>query len=396
MEKLGISEGLIYLPGAPTRNFEDSDQPRPFHQRRYFYYLTGSNEADQYVTYDIEHDELTLYIPKNTLHKAVWSGRTSTPGEARERYDVDEVKYTTSLPDDVRQWPLHNDGQVHVLHPSQAPLPGLIPSQRIDAEKLQIAMDAARVVKDDHEIMLIKKANEVSAAAHAAVLKNVLKFKNEAQVAGIFLDTCISSGANQAYEIIAASGQNAAVLHYVKNNESFGNRQLMVLDAGAEWDCYASDVTRTFPLSGKWPSKEAKQIYDLVQKMQDGAARRLAPGAKFFDLHVLAHEIAVDGLLELGILHNGSREEILKAGTSLAFFPHGLGHHVGLEVHDVSDVPLNRPSTYEMMNRRNTDASRLAVYRPEMCNAPVHPDSGHLQPGMIVTIEPGMYVTMNL
>jgi Xaa-Pro aminopeptidase len=396
VEKLGVSEGLIFLPGAPTRSLEDSDQPLPFHQRRYFYYVTGSREPDQLVTYDIQHDELTLYVPKNSLHKVAWEGRTSTPGEVREKYDVDEAKHVTSLFTDLKQWPLHNDGQVYVLHSSQAPPDRLIPSQRVDSQKLQFAMDAARVVKDDHEIMLMKKANEITAAAHTAVLKNLLKFKNEAQVAGTFINTCVSSGADQSYGVLCASGPNGAVLDYVKNNEPFGDRQLMVLDGGAEWECYACDVTRTFPLSGKWPSKEAKEIYYLVQKMQDGAAERLAPGARFFDLHMRAHEIAVDGLLELGILHNGSREEILRAGTSAAFFPHGLGHFIGLEVHDVSDIPLgvpfNQPSADGMEGHCNTNASYHALYKPEMCKAPNHPDSGPLEPGMVVTLEPGMYV----
>lgn len=134
------------------------------------------------------------------------------------------------------------------------------------------------------------------------------------------------------------SGPNAAVLHYIKNDEDFGDRQLMCLDAGAEWQGYAADVTRTFPLSGDWPSREAKQIYDLVQRMQTKCMDMLGPGARFVDAQYLAHLVAIEGLLELGILHNGSKKEIYEAGTSVAFFPHGLGHHMGLEVHDVSTV----------------------------------------------------------
>lgn len=110
----------------------------------------------------------------------------------------------------------------------------------------------------------------------------------------------------------------------------------MCLDAGAEWRGYAADVTRTFPLSGNWPSKEAKQIYDLVQRMQTECLDILGPGKHFVDAQYLAHMVAIEGLLELGIFHNGSKSEIYKAGTSIAFFPHGLGHHMGLEVHDVS------------------------------------------------------------
>jgi Xaa-Pro aminopeptidase len=168
-----------------------------------------------------------------------------------------------------------------------------------------------------------------------------LKFKNEAQVEAIFLDACVAEDAkHQAYEVIAASGENASTLHYIKNDEPLEGRQFMCLDAGCEWECYASDVTRTFPISGAWPSKEAKEIYDLVQNMQTTCISRLAPGARFLDLHVLAHQIAIQGLMSLGILHNGDPEEIYRAGTSRAFFPHGLGHHLGLEVHDVGQKSL--------------------------------------------------------
>lgn len=379
---MGVSEGLIYLPAQPTIQFEDSDQPLPFRQRRYFFYITGSDEPDQHAVYDIQNDSLTLFIPQKTLREVIYTGPVTTVAEALAKYDVDQVLYQKELDEFTQEWQLYNDGQIYVLHPSQAPSASVVPPQRIELAKLQKAMDAARVIKDDHEITLIKKANEISTAAHKAVLQNIVKFKNEAQVNGIFLDTCVSHGAiNQSYEIIAASGENAAVLHYIKNNEPFGDRQLMVLDAGAEWNCYASDVTRTFPLTGKWPSPEAKQIYDLVQEMQDAAVARLAPGTRYYNCQVTAHKVMIQGLLKLGIFHNGTAEEIFKAGTSMAFLPHGLGHHLGLDVHDVSDEPINA---------RGMDAMEWTVYCKDSTQSPCHPTSAGLQEGMVITVEPGM------
>jgi len=215
---------------------------------------------------------------------------------------------------------------------------------------LQPAIDACRLIKDDHELKLIRTANDISTKAHVAVLRNLRNFSSEAQVEGLFLDVCVANGAkHQSYGIIAGSGENAAILHYVKNDEDFGDRQMMCLDAGAEWHCYSSDVTRSFPLQGEWPSKEAKSIYDLVQKMQTAAFEVIGPGKRFIAAHILAHQIAVEGLLELGILHNGTAKEILEAGTSLAFYPHGLGHHLGLEVHDIM-----RLTSTEMAAENNT------------------------------------------
>jgi Xaa-Pro dipeptidase len=235
----------------------------------------------------------------------------------------------------------NRDADIYALNLASRPPVHPNSEIRINYESLRPAMNVARMVKDDHEIELIRKANDISSRAHVEVLANILKFKNEAQVEGLFMDVCISQQAKQqAYDPIAASGPNAGTLHYDANNEDLENRQLMCLDAGCEYKLYASDITRTFPLSASWPSKEAENIYRLVQSMQDNCIKQLAPGVRYLDLHIQAHQIAISGLLQLGILHNGSKEEIYKAGTSRAFFPHGLGHHIGLEVHDVGQAEL--------------------------------------------------------
>jgi Xaa-Pro dipeptidase len=285
-----------------------------------------------------------LFIPRIKPERVIWYGRGSNPGEALAKYDIDQVFYSDELEAFIQDWALcygNRDADILVLHQSSR-VPGYHQSDpRIDLTSLQPSMNVARMIKDDHEIGLIRKANDISSQAHREVLANVLTFKNEAQVQGVFMDVCISHQAKQqAYDPIAASGPNAGTLHYDANNEDLVGRQLMCLDAGCEYELYASDITRTFPLASSWPSKEAESIYKLVQRMQETCIERLAPGVRYLDLHIMAHQIAIDGLLQLGILHNGTKEEIFKAGTSRAFFPHGLGHHVGLEVHDVGQVEL--------------------------------------------------------
>lgn len=342
-DRLDVTEGLIYLPGAPSRNNEDSDMPAPFRQRRYFYYVSGCDEANCHLAYDIKRDILTLFIPRVNPARVIWNGRGSTREEALQKYDIDEVIYVDQLKSWIHDWFVHYryDGsqRLYVLRKEQ--IPSLRFPWPLDSTSLQPAINQCRMIKDDHEIKLIQKANDVSSKAHKQVLANITRFHNEAQVEGLFLNICVSNHAKQqAYDPIAASGPNAGTLHYDANNEDFGGRQLMCLDAGCEFDLYASDITRTFPLSGSWPTKEAENIYKLVERMQEDCIKRLAPGVRYLDLHILAHQIAIDGLLKLGILHNGTREEIYKAGTSKAFFPHGLGHHVGLEVHDVGQQEL--------------------------------------------------------
>ena len=382
--KLGASAGLIYLPGQPTINWADSDQPRPFRQKRYFFYLSGTADADCHLTYDIKQDRLSLYIPDFDLHRAVWNGPTVTKDEAERLYDVDCVQYHASLQDDIEQWVRkHNRyDPIYVLHESEKPdVSGC--ELNLDTQCLLPRMDAARGIKDDHEIQIIRRANEVSGLAHRNILKGIQRMTNESEIVGSFLDTCISHGAqSQAYEIIAGSGENAATLHYVKNNEPLKGRQLVCLDAGAEWNCYACDVTRTFPLTGDWPSAHAKRIYRIVEKMQEECIKRMRKGVRYLDLHLLAHAIAIEGLLELGILKGDSTDEIRDSGASKVFFPHGLGHHVGLEVHDVSEENI--------MGLDQVQKSSQILLSPS-CLSPCTLSAPVLEEGMVVTVEPGVY-----
>ncbi|KAH8731675.1 hypothetical protein GQ44DRAFT_822548 [Phaeosphaeriaceae sp. PMI808] len=399
-EKLGVEQGLIYLPGQVGKNFEDSDLPAPFHQRRYFYYMSGCDEPNCHLTYDVQHDTLSLFIPRINESRIIYDGRGSTLAEALIKYDVDEVYYSDEVSDFILDWFNHsgNRGNLYSLHNSQSSQLqlGTQAKYAIDATSLKPAMNLARMIKDEHEISLVRKANDISSTAHRKVLANILKFRNEAQVEGIFLDVCVSLQAkNQAYDPIAASGPNAGTLHYSANNEDFEDRQLMCLDAGCEYKMYASDITRTFPLSCSWPTQEAENIYKLVERMQESCIKRLAPGVRYLDVHILAHQVAIDGLLALGILHNGTKEEIYKSGTSRAFFPHGLGHHVGLDVHDVGQAELmsvrrGRP-VFEQAPSLYPENFHLPVYDYQTCHAPTDPQSSHLEEGMIVTVEPGIY-----
>lgn len=301
------------------------------------------------------------------------------------------------------QWMAEHGSHLHiyVLHKDQKP--DLRADHRFwtDWHALQPAMDACRVIKDDHEIDLIKRANEVSAAAHTAVLRRISSMSSEAQIHGCFLDTCVSRGArNQAYEIIAAAGRNAATLHYTRNDEPLRGKPLVCLDAGAEWDCYASDVTRTFPRAGHWPSEQAERIYAVVQRMQEAYIARVREGVRYLDLHWLAHDIAIEELLCLGIFRRGSSvDEVRESGASLVFFPHGLGHHVGLEVHDVSPEPImaGDTTTTTTTTTGSSSTSQETTMCPELeeasktylspCTAP----APVLKAGMVVTIEPGIY-----
>ncbi|KAF7557349.1 hypothetical protein G7046_g6049 [Stylonectria norvegica] len=394
-EELGVDDGLIYLPGEPTRLYEDSDQSPPFKQRRYFYYLTGVDFPDCAVTYEIARDRLTLWIPYVEPRQVLWYGSTPDVIEAMRRYNVDEVRYTAQLSKFLHVH-LTPATTLYILHPEQGPKLADRPrgQKHINYSKLRPAMDQARVIKTDFEIELIRRANSISSEAHRKVAENLLRMNNEQEIEALLLSVCVARGAHaQAYPIIAGAGVNASTLHYEANDQPLAGKQLVVIDAGCEWQCYASDITRTLPLTGSF-TKEGAAIHGIVQRMQDECIAAIRPGCIYSSLHLHAADVAIEGLLQLGILR-GSSDEIQKAGTVAAFFPHGLGHHVGLEVHDVSGAErlLVQSGLLEGGKREMVTPAMLTELRRLQTTAQPPPYRGKqaLRPGMVVTVEPGVY-----
>jgi Xaa-Pro dipeptidase len=392
-EATGSSSAVIGLEGVKTVPYANSDQPRHFRQDRYFYYITGCNEPGCYVTYEVARDFLTLWLPKSDPRRIFYDGRGSTPEEAMAKYDIDEAKYIK--PDVDIAWLIKMCGasiKNTLLLDKQITTHSQ--TARSNPDVLRHAMDSCRAIKDANEIELIREANRISSEAHRQVLKHLSKFDRESQAEGLFLNTCIVAGAKeQAYGPILGSGPNAGTLHYQANDEPFGDRQVLLIDASCEWQLYAADITRTMPLNrkkpGYWPSKEAETIYKIVEKVQESCIRMLKPGVRFSDVNWHAIHLTIDALLEIGLL-KGKHEDILEAGTVGAFFPHGLGHHLGLEVHDITPT-TSADSEESSSPRYRFNACRfgfaLAAFTPATATLSATP----LMPGNVVTIEPGLY-----
>lgn len=372
--------------------------PNPCSQHTHpsFYYITGADLADCAVTYEISRDRLTLWIPFVEPRQALWFGTVPDAAQALQLYDVDDVRYTKDLP---RFLNIHVNRSTTLFLLSKDQSPCTATSDvAVNTGSLKPAMDRARVVKDAHEIALIRRANAISSAAHREIARHLLRLRNEQDIQAIFLAACTARGAHsQAYPIIAGAGPNAATLHYGANDQPLRGRDLVVVDAGCEFRCYASDVTRTLPISGEF-TRESGRIHDIVQRMQDECIAAVRPGIKFYELHLLAASIAVDGLLELGIL-KGERDAVAASRVVSAFFPHGLGHHVGLEVHDVTG---DERLLYARGGQRVEAGKREILMPPELAalgsslvrsegmSVGAGDDRQTLQPGMIVTVEPGM------
>ncbi|KAI5811153.1 putative Xaa-Pro aminopeptidase [Peziza echinospora] len=364
--------GLIYLKSAESCHYEDSDAEAAVRQRRGFFYLSGCHLLDSHLTYDLSTDVLTLYIPPISPEDVMWSGLPLSRNEALTQFDVDQVAYTNDT--SILETFSLTASDTNPIFVIAGHLPkDIAHTARLDTTSLQATIGELRVVKDEYEIALIKHANAISTLAHHTVLRAAKTLPNERDAEALFNAVCTANGApTQAYHGIFASGTSAATLHYVRNNADLpedGNALLLV-DAGAEYDCYASDITRTFPLNGEF-TPEALAIYGIVLEMQKQCIAITTAGTPWEDVHTLAHRIAIAGLQGLGIFHpEYTVAEILEARTSCAFFPHGLGHWLGMDTHD----------TGGNANYKDPDPmfKYLRVRRK-------------LVEGAVVTVEPGIY-----
>lgn len=337
--------------------------------------MTGVPLADCHVIHEIDSAKTILFIPPVDPESVIWSGLPLSAEEAKQKYDVDEVKYTTEVSATLAHLgaskPSKPEGSKNTVFAIGGQVSDHITFLEFDDKNFTVlkeAIEVSRVVKDEYELALMSKSNDISSGAHRAVMERVRTATNETELEAVVLSSCVGAGAkNQSYHAISASGRAAATLHYVYNDAPLAGKLNLLLDAGCEWDCYAADITRTFPINGKF-SKESREIYDIVLKMQKDCIAMLKDGVLWDDVHLLAHEVAVDGLLALGIL-KGSKEEILRARTSVAFFPHGLGHYLGMDTHDTGGNPnyADKDPMFKYLRVR-----------------------GHLPAGSVITVEPGV------
>ncbi len=229
----------------------------------------------------------------------------------------------------------------------------------------------ARLVKDPAEQAFLRRAAELSVGAHLAAMRAARPGAPEYAVQAAFENVCTSGGAaRNAYPPIVASGPNSVILHYEKNERRMNAGDVIVNDSACEYQMYAADVTRTYPVSGSF-SPEQRAIYQIVLEAQKAGFARVRPGAAFHEVHDATVDVVVDGLLKLGVL-KGDRAEIIQKRSYAKFYPHGSSHWLGMNVHDVGSYGFSNP-----------DAPRLERYSMAQTK---------LAPGMALTVEPGIYI----
>ncbi|KAJ7940676.1 Creatinase/aminopeptidase [Mycena leptocephala] len=404
---------VLLLAGGVVEYRNDTDREIAFRQESNFYYLSSCNVPSSYLLVAYQPGtsldktpSVELFIPEANLADMMWSVPPPSIAAATETHDV-----TRALPNALfhtlpRSSPLFPAVSEDYLQPVLAHEGGAVTDYY-----LLSALHRARLLKEPHEIELIQKACDISSRAHEVVMRvlgaavkggivagagagvdrpllpSEWLIEKEAEAEGIFVASCRREGAvHQAYLPIVAASTRASTLHYCcngGNDKEFAwgpvgahdhhnshslsagrelKPQVLLIDAGCEWTCYASDITRTMPVGngGKF-TPEAKAIYELVLEMQKSCMEILKPGLHWDAAHLLSHRVLVRGFQKLGIFKSptspnsgswASEEAILASGQSTAFYPHGLGHSLGMDVHDVPSV--SKPAVNPTISENNS------------------------------------------
>lgn len=360
----------FFIAGEALQLYPYCDETITLRQNRYFHYLTGVDQIPGcYVLFEPVNNKLTLFLPEIDWEDVMWSGMPKSLKEALKEFDVDDVQYESAIEKKLET--IKSNGATiyttDTINYAKKPFAKLVKAADKD---FFYALDEARLIKDSYEIALMKYANKITAKSHIAVMSALPIETNETHMHAEFVYHSIRQGSKfQSYDPICCSGPSCGTLHYVKNDDPMAKKCSTLIDAGADWRCYASDVTRCFPINGDW-TKEHLAIYRTVQDMQKQVMDGMKPGVSWESLHMLAHKVMIKHFLDLGIFKNGTAEEILESKVSVWFFPHGLGHLLGLDTHDVGGYP----------NYNDPDI-RLRWLRLRR----------NLEPGMVVTDEPGVY-----
>ncbi|WP_019616434.1 Xaa-Pro aminopeptidase [Psychromonas ossibalaenae] len=365
---------LAVIP-AGREKIRNNDCEFPFRQSSDFHYLTGFNEpgACLVLLKDDESCKAILFNRKKDKSAEVWHGYRLGQSAA-----VSELGFDSAFAIEQFEHHLYElmDGLTTLIYPTfqdaelDKSLSAVVNKLRGSARKGAVAptliIDSSRIlhemrlIKSESEIELLSQAAEISASGHIRAMQSCRSGMWEYQLqAELEHEFALQGAPATAYNSIVAGGESACILHYTENNRKLRDGNLVLIDAGAEYQGYAGDITRTFPVNGVF-SEPQEKLYQLVLDVQRSAISQVKPGAALIDINKNAVQQLVDGLIELGLMQ-GDSEVLIKDEVYKNFYMHGIGHYIGLDVHDVGDYgTLENPRLLEV--------------------------------GMVVTIEPGLYV----
>lgn len=371
MEHMG--SGLAVIPTA-AEHLRNRDSHYPYRADSYFHYLTGFDEPDAVLLLIAgAHPQSILFCRTKDADKETWDGFRWGPEAACERFGFDaaqpierfDAQFAELLADQSSLWfSLGYDaiwdarivGALNEVR-AQARNGKQTPAQIND---IRMTLDAMRLVKDSSEIAIMRRAASISAEAHRRAMRATRPGRHEYEIEAELLHEFRRRGCQAtAYSSIVAGGANACILHYIGNDRILRDGDLLLIDAGGELDGYASDITRSFPVNGRFSGAQA-DVYRLVLDAQIAAIAAIKPGASFLDPHEAALKVLVQGMLDLRLLQ-GSLDGIIESEAYKRFYMHRTSHWLGRDVHDAG--AYKHGETWQI-----------------------------LQPGMLLTVEPGCYI----
>ncbi len=395
------SGGIAIIPTALERQ-RNRDSDFLYRHDSYFYYLTGFTEPNACLVITAE-GRTTLFCQPKDAEREVWDGLRLGPAAAPAALGVDAAYawpvLATHMPPMLENrstvwypFATHKglesqvDGWLNSVR-ARVRYGALCPDQQRDVCAI---LDEMRLIKDAHELATMRRAAQISAGAHVrAMQRSAAMLRAGQEVREYHLDAELLHEFRQhgsqypAYGSIVAAGANACVLHYRAEAGRIQNGDLVLIDAGCELDGYASDITRTFPANGRFTGPQ-RVLYDLVLASQDAAVAATRPGARFVEPHEATVKVLAQGLLDVGLLDKnkvGNAQDVIANRSYFPFYMHRTSHWLGMDVHDCGSYV--EPSEVGTVQERKDPLSGETIKdRP----------SRVLQPGMVLTIEPGLYV----
>jgi Xaa-Pro dipeptidase len=382
LQRRGVPErAVVVLQGGAQPHKHDTDRELLFQQESFFQYLFGVKEPGFLGALEVQSGRATLFMPRLPESWAVWMGRIHPPEHFEALYEVDQVRYADDIETALREM---RPDVLLLLHGRNSDSGAFAAPARFagrdgfpcDEALLYPELVECRVVKSAEEIALLRYVNRVACEAHVDAMQACRPGAMEYQLEARFLHRIYDRGGCRfsAYTSICGCGPNSATLHYghqgAPNDRPLGGGELFLIDAGAEYHGYASDVTCTYPVGGRF-GPEQRAIYEVVLAANRAVQRAMRPGVAWPAMHRLAERSIAGGLRELGLL-KGELDELLAHHVPALFMPHGLGHLMGLDVHDVGGYPEGVPRIDEPGIRSLRCGRDLAA-------------------GMVITVEPGVY-----
>ena len=361
------NNSIVVLFSSETKT-RSNDTEFPYRQNSNFYYLSGFKEDNSALVIIKTKKGLKtiLFVQSKDKKLELWNGKRLGEKKAKEKFLVDEVHSISTLQEKLKEFFASKKSLYYdfSLDYSKVKILKKYSKQIFAHKNIALLIGEMRLIKSNAEIELIKKAMSITKEAHHEAMKFDKRDKYEYELQAKIEYVFKSNGAySDAYTSIVACGNAANTLHYVSNNKMLGDNKLILIDAGCEYEYYASDITRTIPVNGTF-TKPQKELYTMVLEVQKKIIKMIKPHAKRSTLQTKAEKLLTLGMIKLGIL-KGDSKKLIKKKKHKKYFPHGIGHWMGLDVHDEAPYKYHNDKEIPFMK------------------------------GMVLTIEPAIYCDKN-